>query len=132
MYQITTMVIGVCVALVILLLVRRNHLHGGYGVWWLLIAVATAFAGMFPRLLDKVGMYLGVTYPPILVMVLAVGLILVKMLTMDLDRSRQEKQIRRMAQRVALLEEELARAHTRLGSTAEPGAGERAQASKAP
>jgi hypothetical protein len=38
---------------------------------------------------------LGVSYPPILAIVLGFGLLLLKILTMDLERSRQERLIRR-------------------------------------
>jgi hypothetical protein len=40
-------------------------------------------------------------------MVLGMGLILIKVLTMDLERSRQERKLRRLAQRLAMLEADL-------------------------
>ena len=39
-YQLTSMAIGLGLALVILFLVRRDHLHGPYALWW--IGAATA------------------------------------------------------------------------------------------
>ncbi len=47
---------------------------------------------------------LGVSYPPILAIVLGFGMLLIKILTMDVERSRQERRIRRLAQRLAMLE----------------------------
>jgi hypothetical protein len=38
-------------------------------------------------------------------MVICIGLILIKMLTMDLDRSKQQIELRRLTQKLALLEE---------------------------
>jgi hypothetical protein len=103
-YQVTSMVIGVSLAAIILFLVRRDHLHGPYAIWWIGAAVTVAVLGLFPRLFDVLAVKLGVSYPPMLALVLGFALLLVKILTMDLERSRQERQIRRLAQRLAMLE----------------------------
>ena len=42
--------------------------------------------------------------PPIVAVILGFALVLVKMMDMDLQRSRQEQRLRRLAQRLALLE----------------------------
>jgi hypothetical protein len=42
------------------------------------------------------------------------GLLLIKVLTMDLERSRQERTLRRLAQRLAMLETDLKRAQEAL------------------
>ena len=103
-YQMTSMVIGLTLAAVILWLVRRDHLHGPYAVWWIGAAATVTVLGFFPSIFDRLGGYLGVSYPPMLAMVLGFALLLIKILTMDLERSRQERQIRRLAQRLAMLE----------------------------
>ncbi|MFO1420100.1 MAG: DUF2304 domain-containing protein [Candidatus Competibacteraceae bacterium] len=103
-YQITSMAIGFSLAAVILFLVRRDHLHGPYAIWWIGVAVTVSMLGFFPRLFDYLASHLGIGYPPILAVVLGFGLLLLKILTMDLDRSRQERLIRRLAQRLAMLE----------------------------
>lgn len=107
-YQLTSTVIGLAIAGSILFLVRRDHLHGPYAVWWLCVAAAVMLLGFFPRVTDYLAKLMGIGYPPILVIVIGFGLILVKMLTMDLERSRQERRIRRLAQRLAILEEQKA------------------------
>lgn len=103
-YQITSMAIGGILATIILLLVRRGHLHGPYAIWWIGAAATVALLGFFPRLFDVVAVKLGISYPPILAIVLGFSLLLIKILTMDLERSRQERVIRRLAQRLAMLE----------------------------
>lgn len=103
-YQFTSTVLGVGLAAVILFLVRRDHLHGPYAIWWVSAAATVALLGFFPRLFDIVAVKLGVSYPPILAIVLGFSMLLVKVLTMDLERSRQERVIRRLAQRLAMLE----------------------------
>jgi hypothetical protein len=103
-YQLTSMAIGVAVGVLILWLVRRDQLHGSYALWWIGMAAAVILLGSWPQLFDTVAAKLGVHYPPILALVLAFSLLLIKLLTMDVARSRQERQIRRLAQRLALLE----------------------------
>ena len=103
-YQVTSTAIGLAIACTILFLVRRNHMHGPYAVWWLCVAAIVVVLGFFPRVFDDIAMRVGVSYPPILAVVVGLGLILIKMLTMDLERSRQERKIRRLAQQLAILE----------------------------
>ena len=103
-YQITSMTIGASLAATILFLVRRDRLHGPYAIWWIGTAATVALLGLFPRLFDILALKMGVSYPPVLAILLGFGLLLLKMLTMDLDRSRQERLIRRLAQRLAMLE----------------------------
>ena len=91
-------------AIAILFLVRRGHLHGPFATWWLLVAAIALLAGLFPSVVDAVARLVGISYPPILAIILALAMILIKMLTMDLARSRQERMIRRLAQRLAILE----------------------------
>ena len=103
-YQWTTTGIGIIVAGTILYLVRRSHIHGPYALWWLCVAVGIVILGLFPQIIDALADVLGVNYPPILAVVLGFGLILIKMLKLDLERSRQERKIRRLTQQLAMLE----------------------------
>jgi len=98
------MAMGITIAVVILYLVRRDHLHGSYAIWWIGAAITIGLLGFFPRFFDYLALYVGVSYPPVLAIVLGFGMLLVKILTMDLERSRQERLIRRLAQRLAMLE----------------------------
>jgi hypothetical protein len=103
-YQITSTIIGIAIASAIFWLVRRDHLHGSYAIWWIGAAIMVVILGFLPRSFDYLAIYLGINYPPVLAIVVALGLLLIKMLTMDLERSRQERLIRRLAQRLAMLE----------------------------
>jgi hypothetical protein len=105
--QLTSFGIGIGIALSILLLVRRNHLMVSHAVWWLTVAAASMAFGAYPRLIDWIGGVLGIHYPPTLLIVIGMGLILIKMLTMDLKRSEQERKIRALTQRLAILESEM-------------------------
>ncbi|MBS0584288.1 MAG: DUF2304 domain-containing protein [Proteobacteria bacterium] len=117
-------VLGIALASAILYLVRRDHLHGSYALWWLIVAVATLIVGMFPQLIDRLGEIIGIAYPPILAIILGMGLILIRMLLMDVDRSRQERTLRRLTQRLAILDQELSDTRAKLAAQNPPGATE--------
>ena len=119
-YQLTSLVIGLALAAAILMLVRRAHLHGPHALWWLALAAGIIVLGIWPRLTDLIAPYLGVSYPPIVAVLLGLGLMLVKMMSMDLQRSRQEQRIRRLAQRLAMLEAELATVRGKPSSDLDP------------
>ena len=114
-YQLTSSMIGVAVAATIIYLVRRGHMHGPYAVWWLSAACVFFLLGLFPRVVDQVGVLLGVSYPPMLAVLLGFVMIVVKVLLLDLERSRQEVAIRRLVQRVALLQDKLHELETEQG-----------------
>lgn len=103
-FILTTVIIGTLIGAVLLFLVRRDHIHGAYAIWWAFVAISVFLFGLFPGVIDWVGRQLGIAYPPVLILVIGICLMLVKMLTMDIERSRQERKIRRLAQRMAILE----------------------------
>jgi cell division protein FtsW (lipid II flippase) len=105
-YRLTSLAIGLAIAFTILWLVRRDLLHTRYSIWWLVVAGASALLGGFPSVVDGVASWLGVTYPPILLVIVGMGLLLIKMLTMDVERSDQERRLRILIQRLAVLEGE--------------------------
>lgn len=104
---ITAAIIGVLLAGAILYLVRRDHLHGSFAIWWLTVAAAILVLGLFPPVIDWLGSATGIYYPPILPIIIGIGMILIRLLKMDVDRSRSERQIRRLTQKLAILEQEL-------------------------
>jgi hypothetical protein len=114
----------------ILLLVRRDRLHGGYAIWWLLVAVAALVIGFFPGLVDRLGGMLGVHYPPMLLAIVAIVAVLLKLLGIDIDVTRREQKMRRLLQKVAILELELNELRERLGpsvDTTPPDTGPRTE-----
>jgi len=116
--QITSAILGVALAGAILFLVRRDHLHGPYAVWWFGVATATFVLGVFPRLVVWLGHATGIFYAPVLPIIIGLSLVLLRLLKLDIDRSKQERRIRRLTQKLAILEQEL----TRLGGVTLPEA----------
>lgn len=103
----TSVGLGIVLAVGILWLVRRDRLHGSYALWWLLIAAGALLIGFFPSLVDWIGVKLGVAYPPMLLAMVAIIAILLKLLGVDIDVTRRERRVRRLIQKVAILELEL-------------------------
>lgn len=106
-YYLTSVALGIVLALGILWLVRRDHLHGSYALWWLVIAIGALMIGFYPTVVDWVGVKLGVAYPPMLLAMVAIIAILFKLLGVDIDVTRRERRLRRLLQKVAILELEL-------------------------
>ncbi len=104
-YQFISAGIGCGIGVAILYLIRKNHLHSAYAIWWFLSAASIMVLGSFPQLVDKIGHYLGISYPPVLLIIFGVCVIMIKILTMDIERTKQEQKLRRLVQRLALLEE---------------------------
>ena len=102
--NIITLVIGAILAVTIFVMVRKDHLHGPFAIWWLALASLTIILASFPKIINDVAHSVGINYPPTLILVIAVTIILLKMLSQDVQRTQQEKKIRRLTQKMAILE----------------------------
>lgn len=107
--QITSAVLGIALAGAILFLVRRDHLHGPFAVWWFAVAAATFVLGVFPSVVVWLGHVTGIGYAPVLPIIVGLSLVLIRLLKLDIDRSKQERRLRRLTQKLAILEQELDR-----------------------
>ena len=105
--NITTLVIGAILAITIFVMVRKDHLHGPFAIWWLFVAVLAIVLAALPQFVNDISHAVGIKYPPTLILVLAVSFILLKMLSQDVQRTQQEKKIRRLTQKIAMLEKGL-------------------------
>ncbi|MGE4554317.1 MAG: DUF2304 domain-containing protein [Desulfovibrionaceae bacterium] len=105
-YRLVTAGITILFVLGILVLLRRQRLNTMHSIWWFAVAGGSALIGLFPGLIDTMGALFGIHYPPVLLLVVAGCLLFVKILTMDIERTRQERQIRILSQRLALYERE--------------------------
>lgn len=106
-YQWTSAAIAIAIAATIVWLVRHNHMHARNTMWWFVVAAAVALVGSIPGLVDWIGLKLGVNYPPTLVVLVGLGVVIYKLLKTDIERSKQQQQIRILAQKVAVLETRL-------------------------
>ena len=107
MVALITRIIGIIAAIVILILIRRDLLHVRYGLLWVAAAVVFASLGLFPAFFDNFAKYVGVAYPPVLALTIGVVVLVLKILVMDLERSRNAIKMQRLVQRIGLLESDL-------------------------
>lgn len=105
--QITTSLLGLGLAALIMYLLRRDHLHLSHGLFWFLIAAIAALLGIWPGMIDYLAHWVGIAYPPALLLLLALLVALVKALHADLLNTRLELQLKRINQQVALLTQQM-------------------------
>jgi hypothetical protein len=105
--QATTALMGVSLAVLILYLIRRDHLYLMHGLFWVVVAVAVAVLGAWPGLIDRLARWTGVSYPPALLLLLACVVLLLKALHADMVNTRIERDVRRLNQRLAMFEADL-------------------------
>ena len=102
--QLTTTLLGLGLAALILVLLRRDHLHLSHGLFWILVSGGSALLGLWPGLIDRLAYALGISYPPTLLLLGAVIVLFVKALHNDILNTRIERQVRRLNQRLAMFE----------------------------
>lgn len=111
--QVTTTLMGISLAILILYLIRRDHLYIMHGLFWVAVAASAAVLGAWPGLIDRLARWTGVAYPPALLLLLACVVLLLKALHADMVNTRIERDVRRLNQRLAMLEADMAdRPHT--------------------
>ena len=105
-YHLVVLVIGILLAAGILYLVRRDHIYIRQGMFWILVAFATLAFAFWPEIIDVVGGALGIAYPPTLLLLVAIVVLVVKALFADIALTKANRDLRRLNQRMALLEAE--------------------------
>ena len=83
---------------------RTGAVSEKYSFLWVLSAVVILVLSLFPKTLDWAADKLDVTIPSNLLFLFGLVALLVVVVTLSLDLSRQGKQIRRLAEEIAILE----------------------------
>jgi hypothetical protein len=96
-------------SLVVLELVRRRRLQERYSMLWLATCLALIVLAAVPGLLDTISSAVGIIYPPNALFVAAFGFVLLVLLNFSIAVSRLSEQSSRLAQRLAMLEEQVRR-----------------------
>lgn len=102
-YRTTTTLLGLILCAIIFALVRRGKLQEKYSLAWFGVGLLVVILGAFPRIVDAVAAWLGVTYPPALLFVIAIGILLVQCLFLFAKVSENEARIRELIQQTAVL-----------------------------
>ena len=101
-YSSTAALIGSALALLILWLIRRDRLYVRDAFFWLFVAICSILFALSPRSIDTLGAWAGVAYPPALILGLLVAVLLIKALLADLAQTALRRDLRRLAQDVAI------------------------------
>jgi hypothetical protein len=105
--QLIAVAIAVAFAALVIDLVRRRRLNEWYSLLWLatggVVAVFAIFRDLQFRLADWIGLY----YPPVLILAVLLALLAAITLYLSVVLTRFEARNRRLTQRLALLELEV-------------------------
>ena len=102
-----TAVIGFFVGCLIIYFIRKDQLLVRHGMGWIFVAACFFTLGLFPHLVDRVALWVGVAYPPTLAIIVGFAALILKALISDIEVSRTEVRLTRLVQRVAMLESDI-------------------------
>ena len=105
--QIVALTVSVVLLLVVLELVRRRKLTEEYSFFWILSSLVLLALSVRREMLHVVARWLGVYYPPIVLVMLLIVMVFVASLCFSVIVSRQRQQIERLIEETALLAAEL-------------------------
>jgi hypothetical protein len=88
-------------------LLRRGILREKYAVLWLFFSSAALFFAIFPSVLDRISFAIGVAAPVNLLFFVTVVLLILVSVQLSYELSRHEGRIRRLAEEVALLQQQI-------------------------
>jgi hypothetical protein len=88
-------------------LLRRGILREKYAVLWLFFSGAALFFAIFPSVLDRISFAIGVATPVNLLFFVTVVLLILVSVQLSYELSRHEGRIRRLAEEVALLQQQI-------------------------
>jgi hypothetical protein len=103
-YHLVVLLLGLGMSAGILYLVRRDHIYIRQGLFWIAIATVSLLFGAWPGLIDFVGSALDIAYPPTLLLLVAIVVLVIKALLGDIALTQVRRDMRRLNQRIALIE----------------------------
>jgi hypothetical protein len=101
--HIFVLLVTVSSLLFILRMVRRRQLRAKYSLLWLSAAVVLVPLAASPQLLDRVSIWLGVTYGPATFFLGAITLLFLVVIHFSWELSRLEERTRVLAEELAVL-----------------------------
>src|SRR5439155_18612398 len=104
--QVVALTVGIVLLLVVFELVRRRKLTEEYSFLWILSSLALLALAIRRELLHDAARWLGVYYPPILLVMFLIVMVFVASLCFSVIVSRQRRQIERLIEETAILSAE--------------------------
>jgi hypothetical protein len=121
--QIQFVALGVSLGVmaIVFQLIRRRKLREEYALLWFLAGSALIVVSLWPESLDWIARLAGVAYPPNVLLLAAIALGFLLAMHYSVSLSRLADQNKRLAQEVAILQEELRRSqHSENSARARP------------
>ena len=101
--QVVAIVVSAALFAIVIELVRRRKLTEEYSFVWILCAIALLSLSLWRDLLHVVAHWLGVFYPPAVLLLVLTVFVFVACLYFSVVVSRQRQQIERLAEEQAIL-----------------------------
>jgi hypothetical protein len=114
--QLVSIVISAALLVTIIELVRRGRLSEEYSFIWIVCAIALFALSVWRNLLDLAASALGVHYPPAVLLLVLTFFVVIVSLYFSVVVSRHRKDIEKLVEDVALLDEQVRRLAARAGS----------------
>ena len=105
--QLVALGVSLSLLLVVLELVRRRKLTEEYSFLWILCSLALVGLSIRRDLLDTAAGWLGVYYPPTVLLMLLIMMVFIASLCFSVIVSRQRQQIERLIEETAILTAEM-------------------------
>ena len=106
--------------LMVIELIRRDHLKERYSLIWLAASIVLLVFSSWRELLHFIALRLGIYYPPSFLFLLAIGFLIVLLLHFSTVISSQSDHNKRLAQEIGVLKSRLARLEKN-SAPADPG-----------
>jgi hypothetical protein len=105
--QVVALTVSLLLLVGVLELVRRRKLTEEYSFLWILCSLALVILAVRRDLLDASARWLGVYYPPMVLLMLLILMVFVASLCFSVIVSRQRQQIERLIEETAILAAEV-------------------------
>ena len=115
--QVVALACSVLLLLLVLELVRRRRLSEEYSALWIVLAVSLIGISLRRDVLDSAAKWLGVYYPPAVLVLMLVAIISVAALSFSVILSRHQRQIDRLIEENAIMGAELRELRSNLNCT---------------
>ena len=101
--QTVAFIVSAALLVLVLELVRRRRLSEEYSLIWIIFAVALLVLIASRERIDRLALWLGIYYPPALLILVLIFFVFVASLYFSVVISRQRQQIERLIEDVAIL-----------------------------
>ena len=101
--QVIAIGVSLFILIVVIELIRRNHLKERYSLIWLAAATVLLGFSIWRKLLDFIALKIGIYYPPSFLFLLAIAFLLILLLHFSTIVSSLSENNKRLAQEIGML-----------------------------